>query len=167
VNRWSCCLLIFLLVVLGACSGTKTPLVVKQFKLLDQQADSVDDPMIRGEKQRRLYGAVSMAERRARLGAYYTILWNAPVDKSGGEVEVLFEYQQGATASLVKRLVKRFPARETSGSVEFAVIGKEYLKDGRVLAWKATLNRGGRVLATRKSHLWQEPARHAPAGVTS
>lgn len=152
VNRWS---LLPLLLVLGACAGHQDPLVVKQFKMLDQQTDAVKDPMVRGEKQRRLHGAVSMAERTARLGAYYTILWNAPRDTGTGEVEVLFEFQQGATASLVKRLVKRFPASDTSGRVEFAIIGNDYLKNGRVLAWKTTLSRGGRVLATRKSHLWQ------------
>lgn len=152
VNHWS---LLLLLVALGACAGPKPPLVVKQFKMLDQQADGVEDPMIRGEKQRRLHGAVSMAERTARLGAYYTILWDASADKGPGEVEVRFDYQQGATASLVKRLVKRFPGSTTSGKVEFAIIGQDYLKNGRVLAWQATLSRGGRVLATRRSHLWQ------------
>ena len=152
VNRW---LLLILPLVIGACAGHKDTLVVKQFKMRDQQTDGVEDPMIRGEKQRRLHGAVSMAERTARLGAYYTILWNAPIGTSTGEVEVLFEFQQGATASLVKRMVKRFPTTASSGRVEFAIVGQDYLKNGRVLAWKTTLSRGGRVIATRKSHLWQ------------
>ena len=152
VNR---CSLLLLLVMLGACAGPKAPLVVKQFRMLDQRADAVDDPMIRGEKQRHLYGAVSMAERSARLGAYYTILWNCPATPAGGEVEVRFEFQQGATASLVKHFVKRFPASDSSGKVEFAIIGQDYVKNGRVLAWKTTLSRGGRVIATRKSRLWQ------------
>jgi len=155
VNRWPLLLLLF---VLGACAGKKEPLVVKQFKMLDQQTDTVEDPMVRGEKQRRLYGAVSLAERATRLGAYYTLLWNIPPDAPAGEVEVRFEFQQGATASLVKHMVKRFPASQTSGRVEFAVIGNDYIKNGRVLSWKATLSRGGRVIASKKSHLWQEAA---------
>jgi hypothetical protein len=152
VNRWS---LLVLLMGLGACAGHKDPLVVKQFKMLNEQTDTVQDPMIRGEKQRHRRGAVSMAERTARLGAYYTVVWNSPLETGRGEVEVLFEFQQGATASLVKRMVKRFPATATSGQAEFAIIGNDYLKNGRVLAWKMTLRRGDRVLATRKSHLWQ------------
>jgi len=153
VNRWP---LLLLLVVLGACAGKKDPLVVKQFKMLNQQTDMVEDPMISGDKQRHLYGAVSMAERAKRLGAYYTLVWSLPPQTAaGGEVELLFEFQQGATASLVKHRVKRFPASQTAGTVEFAVIGEDYLKNGRVLAWKATLSRGGRVIASKKSHLWQ------------
>jgi len=152
VNRW---LLLLLLLLLGACSGKPETLVVKQFKMLNQQTDTVEDPMVRGERQRRLYGSVSMAERAARLGVYYTILWNLPPDAPAGEVEVLFEFQQGATASLVKHMAKRFPASQMSGKVEFAVLGQDYLTNGRVLTWKATLSRGGRVLATKQSHLWQ------------
>lgn len=165
VNRWPLLLLLF---VLGACAGKKEPLVVKQFKMLNQQTDAVEDPMVRGEKQRRLYGAVSMAERATRLGAYYTLLWDIPPEAPAGEVEVRFEFQQGATASLVKHMVKRFPASQTSGKVEFAIIGKDYIKNGRVLAWKASLSRGGRVIATKKSHLWQEvPAPRPPAAPTA
>ena len=153
VNRWPLLLLLF---VLGACAGKQAPLVVKQFKMLNQQTDTVEDPMVRGEKQRRLYGAVSMAERATRLGTYYTLLWNIPPQAPAGEVEVRFEFQQGATASLVKQMVRRFPASQTSGRVEFAIIGKDYIKNGRVLAWKASLSRGGRVIASKKSHLWQD-----------
>jgi uncharacterized protein YcfL len=152
VNRWY---LLIPLCVLGACAGHQEPLVVKQFKILDQKMDAMEDPMVRSQKQRRLHGAVSVAERNARLGTYYTLLWSDPQGVGTGAVELLFEYQQGATASLVKRMVKRFNSSEASGMAEFAVIGNDYLKHGRVLAWRATLSRGGRLLATRKSHLWQ------------
>ena len=152
VNRWP---LLLLLLLLGACAATKQPLVVKPFRMLNIRPDNVEDPMVREEKQRRLYGAVSLAEQASRLGVYYTILWNIPPDAPAGEVEVLFEFQQGATASLVKHLVKRFPASQTTGKVEFAIIGKDYLQNGRVLAWKTTLSRGGQPVASKKSHLWQ------------
>ncbi len=152
MNRWY---LLVLLLGLGACARQQEPLVVKQFKILDHKIDPDSDPMVRCEKQRRLHGAVSIAERNARLGVYYTLLWNDPAGAGTGDVELLFEYQQGATASLVKRLVKRFKSNESSGEVEFAVIGDDYVKNGRVLAWKTTLRRGNRVLATQQSHLWQ------------
>ncbi len=152
MNHWY---LFILLLVLGSCAGPPAPLVVKQFKMLDVEIDSSSDPMIRGEKQRRLYGAVTTAERLARLGAYYTILWRDPTGVGGGEVEILFEFQQGATASKVKHLSKRFGSAEAAGKVEFAIIGADYIKNGRVLAWKITLSRGGRVIATEKSHLWR------------
>jgi hypothetical protein len=52
-------------------------------------------------------------------------------------------------------MTKEFPATATEGSAEFAVIGDDYFKGGKVLAWKASLRRGGRELATRQSYLWQ------------
>jgi len=146
-------LLAFLL--LGACTDPTTPLVVQQFQLRDQKTVTNDDPMIRNEKLRRLHGAVSMSERREKLGQYYTLIWNDPKGTGHAPVELIFEYQQGATASLVKRMTKTFPASDSSGQAEFAVIGEDYFKNGRVLAWRATLTRGGQVIATRKSYLWQ------------
>ncbi len=109
--------------------------------------------MVRMEKARRLSGAVSMEERRSRLGQYYTMSWNDAA--RAGEVSVIFQYQQGATASLVKRMVRNFPAADSCGKAEFAIIGDDYFKNGRVLAWKATLQRGGKIIATRQSYLWQ------------
>jgi hypothetical protein len=52
-------------------------------------------------------------------------------------------------------MTKSFPASQAKGSVEFAVIGEDFTKGGKVLAWKATVTRGKRVLATRQSYLWQ------------
>ncbi len=113
------------------------------------------EPMMRMEKERRLLGAVSMEERRAKLGQYYTLLWQDEAGIGSGEVEVVLQYQQGATASQVKRMVRKFPAAIGSGKVEFAIIGDDYFKNGKVLAWKATLQRGKNVIATRQSYLWQ------------
>ena len=140
--------------LLVAC-GVPDPLVVKQFQLRDQRALSTDDPMVRMEKERRLFGAVSMEERRGRLGQYYTLVWSDPNGVGNGEVELVFQYQQGATASLVKRMTRTFPASEAEGTAEFSVIGDNYFKGGKVLAWKATLVRGGREIASRQSYLWQ------------
>jgi len=140
---------------LGACTGPQETLVVKSFQLRDQSLTAVDDPMVRMEKGRRLRGAVSMEERRQRLGQYFTVLWSDPAGAGRGEVEVVFEYQQGASASRVKRMSRSFPASEASGNAEFAVIGDDYLKGGKVLAWRASVRRGGRELASRQSYLWK------------
>ncbi len=141
--------------LLGACAGPPEALVVKQFQLRDQTRATASEPMAKMEKERRLHGAVSMAERRDRLGQYYTLLWSDPAGTGQGEVELIFQYQQGASASRVKRMTRTFPAAEPNGTVEFAVIGDDYFKGGKVLAWKATLQRGKRVIATRQSYLWQ------------
>ncbi len=141
--------------LVGACAGPRDTLEVKQFVLRDQIREESEDPMARMEKQRRLHGAVSMAERRQRLGQYYTVIWSDPVGVGKGPVEVLFEYQQGATASRVKRMTKEFPANSAEGVADFAVIGDDYFTSGRVLAWRASVRRGDRELASHKSYLWR------------
>ena len=110
--------------------------------------------MVRMEKMRRLHGAVSMEERRQRLGQYYTLNWQDPKGVGTGPVEVLFEYRQGGTASEIKRLSEVYPATESEGMVEFAVVGDNYFDNGKVLAWRASLSRGGEELAVKKSFLW-------------
>lgn len=141
--------------MLGSCARPPEPLVVKEFQLRDQVANTVDEPMVRMEKARRLRGAVSMEERRGRLGQYYTLLWNDAPGVGQGEISVIFQYQQGATASRIKRMVRDYPASTTEGRTEFAIIGDDYFKNGRVLAWKATLQRGGKAIATQQSYLWE------------
>ncbi len=144
-----------LIALLCGCAGPSEPLVVKQFQLRDQLTDVGDDPMVRSEKLRRLHGAVTMEERRGRLGQYYTLLWSDPTGAGQGDVEVRFEFQQGASGSRIKRMERRFPSPDPSGRAEFAVIGDDYFGNGRVLAWKASLMRGGRILSTQQSYLWQ------------
>lgn len=148
-------LILLVALSLGACAGRQDALVVKQFQLRDQQRNTKDDPMVRMEKERRLHGAVSMEERRQRLGQYYTLLWQDEAGVGQGSVEVVFRYQQGATGSRVKRMTKDFPAADADGITEFAVIGDDYFTGGRVLAWKATVLRGGRELASKQSYLWE------------
>jgi hypothetical protein len=141
--------------ILSACAGPPETLVVKQFLLRDQERGASEDPMVRMEKARRLHGAVSMAERRQRLGQYYTLVWHDSAGAGKGAVEAVFEYQQGATASRVKRMTKSFPASDASGVADFAVIGDDYFTGGKVLAWRASVLRGGRELASSQSYLWR------------
>lgn len=142
-------------IALGACAGPPDKLVMKQFVLRDQKRETYEDPMVRMEKARRLHGAVSMSERRQRLGQYYTLVWHDPDGAGKGPVEVVFEYQQGATASRVKRMSKSFSASDASGIADFAVIGDDYFTGGKVLAWRASVRRDGRELASRQSYLWR------------
>ncbi len=146
-------LLVALSAVLASCAGDSRMLEVKQFVLRDAGSDFNQDPMIRGEKTRRLFGAIGVKEQSQRLGQYYTVLWKD--DSGGAPAEVVFEYQQGATGSRIKRSVQKFAPDATSGKAEFNVIGDNYAKGGKVLAWKVSLVRGKQVLDSRKSYLWQ------------
>jgi hypothetical protein len=149
-----CALLLIFAMALAACSTDNGPLTVKTFVLRDQERDAGGDPWARMEKESRLRGAISMEERRQRLGQYYTVLWRDD-DVKGGEVTVAFEYQQGKTGSRIKRLTQTFPAYSSEGRASFAVIGDDYLANGRVLAWQVTVHRSGREIASRRSYLWQ------------
>lgn len=139
---------------LASCAGSKDILKVHQFQLRDQVTGKGEEPMVRMEKLRRLHGAVSMEERRQRLGQYYTLIWQDPKGVGGGPVEVLFEYAQGGSASQIKRMSELYPAEAGEGVVEFAVIGDNYFENGKVLAWRASVSRGGKEIASRKSYLW-------------
>ena len=139
--------------LLAGCARQPHALDVKQFVLRDEQRDTGDDPMVRMEKARRLHGAISMEERRQRLGQYYTLIWQDPQGAGKGEVLALFEYQQGGSA--IKRMSKTFPAEATNGVADFAVIGDDYFKHGKVLSWRASLWRNGREIASRQSYLWR------------
>ena len=120
--------------------------------LRDQEVAEDGDPMARHENLRRLYGAVSMEERRQRLGQYYTVLWNA---EAGVEKEVRFEYQQGKTASRIKTLRREIARGTASGKEQFAVVGDDYFDNGRVLAWRISLLADGAKVASEQSYLWE------------
>lgn len=140
---------------LGACAARHEALEVRQFKLRDQRTDYAEDPMVRMEKQRHLRGAVSLEERRQRLGQYFTVLWKDESDSTTGPVEVLFEYRQGASGSRIKRQSRRFPAGTTSGEALFQVTGDDYFTGGRVVSWQTTLRRDQNIIASRRSYLWR------------
>ena len=138
--------------VLASC-GTPSALDVRPMHLRTLEVAPEDEPMIRGEQQRRFHGAVGVREREQRLGHYYTVLWND--EDTGPEVTVRFEYQQGSTGSKVLRQEQKFDGGMTHGKAEFKIIGQNYIEQGRVLAWRCSLWRGGREIASRQSYLWE------------
>ncbi len=151
--KYRCSLVAISLLV--SCTGPRPPLVVKQFQLRDQAPSASEEPSIKMEKERHLHGAVSLEERNKKLGQYYTLIWNEPNNLEQGPVKLIFQYQQAASASRVKQITRTFPSEQTSGQIELAITGDDYLKKGRVLTWKATLLRGKREVASRQSYLWR------------
>lgn len=137
---------------LAACSR-REPLVVRQFTLREIDPNWTEDLMIRGEIQKRLYGAVEWEEREKRKGQYYSVRWRA--NPANGEVKIRFQYQQGSTGSQVHELVQRVAPDGGTGVVEFAIAGDVYAKGGPVTAWRMELSQGGLVLGEEKSFLWE------------
>lgn len=136
----------------AACSTAPRSLLVKPYSLRDEKFEERGEPLITMEKERRLHGAISMAERKQRLGQYYTVIWN---DASPGPATVTFQYLQGKSASRKKFKKQVFPAGQTSGIAEFSVIGDDYFNHGRVTAWKISLSKNGRSIAAEQSYLWE------------
>lgn len=134
------------------CAKNTDPLVVKMQIVRDQNTLNKEDPMVDHEKAIRLHGAVSMQERRQRLGQYYTVLWKAD---AGVNKEILFEYQQANSGSKIKTIKRHLDVDALSGKEEFSVIGDNYFDNGRVLTWRITLIADGKTIATKQSYLWE------------
>ncbi len=144
--------------LLVSCGGNPEPLKVKQSHLRDIDIVNRDAQMIRGEQLYRMRGAVTLEQRKNRLGHYYTVYWNRP-QAGAGEMKIIFEYQQAATASKVLTITRDIPAGQNSGVMEFNIIGKPYREGGNILAWRAKLIRGSQVVASKRSYLWGSTGR--------
>lgn len=154
-NRWIPQLSAMLVVVLlGACSSTPDEaLSVRQFHLRKADvAGKKDAPMVRGEQMYRLKGAVTLEERKERLGDYYTVTWAA---LGAQPTRVVMDFQQAATGAKVIRMSQDLPAAASEGKVEFQVTGDAYHQGGRVLSWRIRLLQGETVLAEKRSYLWR------------
>lgn len=156
VFRWTARVRLFLVsffaMFCAACATSRPPLEVKSHQLRDEKRDPGGEPLVMMEKERRLHGAISMAERRQRLGQYYTVQWH---DDSPGSAIITFHFLQGKSGSREKFKRQEFAEGISRGVAEFAVIGDDYFNNGRVTAWKITLSKSGRVIASRQSYLWK------------
>lgn len=149
--KWFCGLGMLVLV---SCAGPRPTLEVKAFRLRDAGSQVGDsNEVVRAAKLKRLYGAVSLEEREQRLGDYYTVDWDGPAGQEAQSVRVVFEYRQAATGAKVLTKVEERPGT-ARGTVEFSVIGEAYEQGGRVLAWRIRLYRGGELVDTKRSYLW-------------
>ena len=149
--KWFCGLGMLVLV---SCAGPRPTLDVKWFRLRDAGPNVGDgNEMVRAEELKRFYGAVTMEEREQRLGDYYTVSWSGPAGQEAQSVRVVFEYRQAATGAKVLKMEEERPGT-ARGQVEFTVTGETFQEGGRVLAWRIWLYRGGELVDTERSYLW-------------
>ena len=118
----------------------------------NQKTSVLQDAPIVFERQYRLYGAVTGVDQRQRFGNYFDFFWRV---KRPSDVTVRLEYRQ-------EKLHEHTQAQEiTYGNVrgthktEFKVIGDDYFDDGRVIAWRCLLIANGRIVAEKRSFLWE------------
>ena len=126
---------------------------VKYYHLMPGYTPETIAPEILFEHQRYLRGAVTAADYNERYGHYYTVLWKA-ADRDAGPVTVRFEYLQ-ALSGLKKRVQEQVVDDIRRGNIsKFQVTGEEYLKSGRVTAWRVSVLCGNEELVSQQSALW-------------
>lgn len=125
---------------------------VKYYHLMPNYVPNTQDPAILFERQHFLYGAVTKSEIVDRFGHYYTVFWK--VKDRTGPVTVRFEYQQAVTGLTKKVQEQIVDDVHRSNLSKFEVVGQEYQKSGRVLAWRVTILRGKEELVSQQSALW-------------
>ncbi len=110
------------------------------------------DASVAFERGYRSFGAVTALDQRQRYGNYYDLFW---VARRSADVRVRLEYRQEKLHSFVQAREVRYPQAHGHYRTEFAVIGDDFFDDGRVIAWRASLVVDGRIVATRRSYLWE------------
>ena len=147
------------------CSTENQTLNVDKFTLRTIKIADDDAAMVRGDQQRRLYGAVTIEEHKQRIGQYYTLRWNLLKQTNAKDlnkpvqnkpVQLVFRYKQAATGSEIKTTSKTYPLGTKKGKWAFNNIGKDYTEGGRILAWRADLIHGEKIISTKESYLWSK-----------
>ena len=136
-----------------SCSSTNSILDFRHYHLRSLEVDG-EVSVPRAEQLRRFHGAVTTKEKRDRLGYYYRVEWNGPVDEAREPVRMVFRYRQAATGSAIREIVKESPPT-LQGELDFQVTGESYLQGGRILAWHLSYYRGAHLVETRQSYLWE------------
>jgi hypothetical protein len=145
---------------LASCSATNPPgpggqiVKVKYFRL-DSKTPPIAgfDPSVAFERNYYLHGAVSNAERTARDGHYYSVIWK--VTDRTQPVTVRLEYRQQNTGMKVQTIEQVATKIGRTNVNRFEVNGQQFVDGGSVTSWRVTLVRGKQVLAEAKSYLWE------------
>jgi hypothetical protein len=145
--------LVLLSLLVVSCVSDPIGLNVKQYHLRENMFNQNGDLMARGEVQRLLHGAVTVEERREKIGQYYHVIWKQESAGMEGD-EIVFEYQQASSGSKIKRLVHKTAAAKEM-EAHFSIVGDDYRRNGRVLTWRATVRRDGRTIGSQKSYMWR------------
>ena len=101
--------------------------------------------------QYRLFGAVTALDQRQRFGDYFDFFWRV---KRPADVTVRLEYRQEKIHDLVQAQEVSYTTVRGTHKTEFKVIGDDYLDDGRVTAWRCLLIENSRIVAEKRSYMW-------------
>jgi hypothetical protein len=104
------------------------------------------------ERSYRLYGAVTGFDQRQHYGDYFDFFWRS---KQPANVIVRFEYKQEKLRAFVQAKELTYTGAQGTCHSAFRVIGDEFANDGSVLAWRCLLIANQRIVAEKRSFLWE------------
>ena len=104
------------------------------------------------ERSYRMHGALSKADQNQRFGNYMDFFWRV---KRPASVTVRLEYRQEKLRAFVQAREISYANVKGNQKTEFAIIGDDYLQDGRVTAWRCLLIENGKIVAENRSYLWE------------
>jgi hypothetical protein len=118
----------------------------------DNPTAGIAEASIGFERTYRLYGAISNADRNQHYGNYFDFFWRV---KRPADVTIRLEYRQEKLRSFVQAREISYANAKGNIKTEFAIIGDDYLQDGRVTAWRCLLIEKGKIVAENRSYLWE------------
>lgn len=104
------------------------------------------------ERSYRMHGAITAADRNQRYGNYFDFFWRV---KRPATVTVRLEYRQEKLRAFLQAREVTYESAKGNHKTEFAIIGDDYLQDGRVTAWRCLLIENGKIVAENRSFLWE------------
>ena len=131
---------------------SETPTKARKSILSSAQNSGIAEASMNFERTYRMYGAITYADQRQRFGNYFDFFWRA---KRPADVTVRLEYRQEKLRSFVQAREMAYTNARGNHKTEFAVIGDDYLNDGRVISWRCLLIENGRIVAENRSYLWE------------
>jgi hypothetical protein len=139
---------------LGTAPTSETRAMGKRFsgRSGNRATAAVAEASISFESRYRLYGTVTALDQRERAGNYFDFFWRA---KRDADITVRFEYRQELLRSFVQAREIRYPNGRGHHKTEFAIIGNDFLDDGRVTAWRCLLVENGSIVGEKRSYLWK------------
>jgi hypothetical protein len=113
---------------------------------------TAQDASILFERQYRLFGAVTKLDQHQRFGNYFDFYWRA---KRPANLKVRLEYRQAKLHAHVQAQEASYPDAHGNYKTEFKVVGDDYFDDGRVISWRCLLIENGKIVAEKRSYLWE------------
>lgn len=98
------------------------------------------------------HGAVTQAQKRNRMGNYFTVNWQASGEPA--DYELRLDYRQSRSKDLVRTLIIPYKSVTAGQKGHFKVIGDAYHDFGRVHSWRISVVRNGVIVAQQKSFVW-------------